>query len=256
MKIIIGSAAILTLIITLSGCSGNTSSKKDVKREAETASVTDTGYTGISQYKSGQYLVKEITFKNGVRHGLMKSFYQGGQVYQTFWYENGLREDSVKWFYPEGQLFRSTPYKHDTIDGIQKQFYRSGKVKARIGYIKGMRILLFEEYTQDGKLVGGYPEITVNVNDEYKTTGIYRITVGLSDISKKVTFYRGELSEGRFDTTICRLIKTVEGKGTIVLKKTGTQGTSHIGVVAEILTPFGNKLLRYKEIQLPFPDLK
>ena len=55
---------------------------------------------------SGKYLVKEVTFKNGVREGLMKSFYQTGEVRQTFWYENGLREDSSRWYYQEGQLFR------------------------------------------------------------------------------------------------------------------------------------------------------
>ncbi len=53
-------------------------------------SVPDTGYTGIKQYMSGKTLVKEVTFKNGVREGLMKSFYQTGEVRQTFWYE--------KWF--------------------------------------------------------------------------------------------------------------------------------------------------------------
>jgi hypothetical protein len=256
MKIITGSAAIFALIITLSGCSGKGSGKKDSKSVIETASVADTGYTGISQYKSGQFLIKEITFKNGVRHGLMKSFYKGGQLYQTFWYENGLREDSVKWHYLEGQVFRSTPYTHDTVDGIQKQYYRSGKVKARIGYSKGLRTPLFEEYTQNGKLVGGYPEISVNAVDEYKTKGTYRIILGLSDMSKKVVFYRGEFTDGRFDTTKCQLIETTEGTGTITLKKTTAQGTSQVGVVAEILTQFGNKLLRYKKIDLPYSDLK
>lgn len=256
MKITTGSAAILALIITLSGCSGKGSSKNNLKSEVETASVADTGYTGISQYKSGQFLIKEITFKNGVRHGLMKSFYKGGQLYQTFWYENGLREDSVKWYYLEGQIFRSTPYKHDTIDGIQKQYYRSGKVKARIGYNKGMRTPQFEEYTQNGKLVKDYPEIIVTIKDEYNTTGAYMITLGLSDLSRKVVFYRGEFSEGRFDTTKCQLIKTIEGKGTITLKKTAATGTSQVGVVAEIITQFGNKLLKYKKIELPYSDLK
>jgi antitoxin component YwqK of YwqJK toxin-antitoxin module len=256
MKIITGSFAILTLIIALSGCSGKSSAKKESKSVNDTVSVPDTGFTGISQYKSGQFLIKEITFKNGVRQGLMKSFYKGGQVYQTFWYENGLREDSVKWYYLEGQLFRSTPYKHDTIDGIQKQYYRSGKLKARIGYSKGMRTSHFEEFSQEGKLVGNYPEINVSILDEYKTTGKYRINLELSDKNSKVVFYRGEFTDGRFDTTKCQLIKTLEGKGTITLNKTTSKRPSQIGVIAEILTPYGNKLLRSKKIDLPYSDLK
>lgn len=256
MKIVTGSVAVLALIFALSGCSGKGSPKKESKTDDNTVSVADTGFTGISQYKSGQFLVKEITFKNGVRQGLMRSFYKGGQVYQTFWYENGLREDSVRWYYLEGQLFRTTPYKHDTIDGIQKQYYRSGKLKARIGYSKGMRTPLFEEYTQEGKLVDGYPEISVSITDEYKTAGTYRINLGLSNKNKQVVFYRGDFTDGRLDTTKCQVIKTSEGSGTITLKKTSGQGTSRVGVIAEILTPFGNKLLKYKQIDIPYPNLR
>lgn len=256
MKIFSRSITILFLIVLLSGCSGKGSAKKESKSVNDTVSVPDTGFTGISQYKSGQFLIKEVTFKNGIRHGLMKSFYKGGQVYQTFWYENGLREDSVKWYYLEGQLFRSTPYKHDTVDGIQKQYYRSGKTKARIGYSKGLRTPYFEEFTQDGKLIGNYPEIAVSILDKYKSEGKYTINLELTDKSKRVVFYRGEFTEGRFDTTKCQLIKTIDGKGTLTLAKTTAKGLSHIGVVADIVTPFGNRLLKYNKIDLPYSDLK
>ena len=153
---------------------------------------------------SGQRLVKEVTFKNGVKEGLMKSFYQNGKLRQTFWYENGLREDSAKWYYEEGQLFRSTPYKNDTIDGIQKQYYRNGRLKAKLGYKKGLRTQNLEEFTTEGKLVGGYPALVVNVRDEYKTKGVYRISLELSDKSTKGKFYRGDLSNGVFDTAHCK----------------------------------------------------
>ena len=106
---------------------------------------------------SGKYLVKEVTFKNGVREGLMKSFYQTGEVRQTFWYEKWFKGRFSRWYYQEGQLFRTTPYKRDTVDGIQKQYYRTGRLKAKIGYSKGLRTTFFQEYTPEGKLIGGYP---------------------------------------------------------------------------------------------------
>ena len=149
----------LTGTLLLTGCNN----KKPVSREPEvaldTVSVPDTGFTGIKQYKSGKYLVKEVTFKNGVRQGLMKAFYQTGEVRQTFWYENGFRQDSSIWYYTEGQKFRSTPYKNDTIEGIQRQYYRTGGLKAKIGYSKGLRTTFFEEYTKEGKLVRSYPSV-------------------------------------------------------------------------------------------------
>jgi hypothetical protein len=185
----------------------------------------------------------------------MKSFYQTGEVRQTFWYRNGLREDSSKWYYQEGQLFRSTPYKRDTIDGIQKQYYRTGRLKAKLGYSKGFRTTYLEEYTTEGKLVDSYPSLVVNVLDNYRTKGIYRVSLELSDKSTNVRYWRGDLSNGIFDTAHCKTIKMIKGIGTLDLKKTGSSRLSYVGVIAEILTNFGNNYLVYKKIDLPYHDL-
>lgn len=246
---------ILAVLLLASGCTGKGPGKKGLQVKNDTINVPDTGFTGIKKFTSGEYIVMEVTFKNGVRDGLMKSFYKGGQVRQTYWYENGLKEDSVRWYYLEGQLFRTSPYKHDTIDGIQKQFYRTGKVKAKIGYSKGLRTQYIEEFTPEGRLVKDYPGLVVNIRDEYSSKGLYHIGLELTDKSPKVKFYRGDFSDGRFDTTKYKIIKTVEGKGMLDLKKTGTPKAEYVGVFAEILTPFGNKLLTWKKIELPYKDL-
>jgi hypothetical protein len=257
MKIISGSLLILLIILFVPACAGRGGSRnKELKGEADTISVPDTGYNGIKKFYSGNLLIKEVTFKNGIRQGEMKSYYQGGQLYQSFWYENGFREDSAKWYYPEGQVFRTTPYKHDTIDGTQKQYYRNGRVKAKLNYIKGLRTPFLEEFTQDGKLIGGYPQIAVNINDNYSTTGKVRINLELSDKSTKVRFYRGEFFDGVFDTARCTRIKIINGKAYLDLKKTGSPQTDFIGVIAEIMTTFGNNYLAYKKIELPYKDLK
>ena len=255
MKKFFYSFLLITTLLFISGCNGKGTRKNNSQSLNDTVSVPDTGYTGIKQYMSGQVLVKEVTFKNGVREGLMKSFYQDGKLRQTFWYQNGLREDSVKWYYQEGQLFRSTPYKRDTVDGIQKQYYRNGRLKAKLEYKKGFRTLFFEEYTPDGKLVGGYPELVVNAKDEYKTKGVYRISLELSDKSTKVRYYRGDLFNGVFDTAHCKSINTTKGIGNLYLKKTGSPKATSIGVITEILTNFGNNYLVYKKIDLPYNDL-
>jgi len=254
MKTFSNLSVAVIIILAIAACTGRGSGK--VATGNDTITVPDTGYTGIKQYMSGNHLVKEVTFKNGVREGLMKTFYAGGQVYQTFWYENGLREDSGRYYYTEGQLFRTTPYMHDTIDGIQKQYYRTGKLKAKIGYSKGLRTPYLEEFTSGGSLVKGYPEITVTVNDEYKSTGRYRISLALSDKSRKVKFYQGEFTDNRFDTASVKELNTVEGTARIDLRKTGTPTKNFVGVIGVFITPFGNRHLAYKRIDLPYNDLK
>jgi hypothetical protein len=251
MKTISYLFVILFILYIAAGCTGKGSGNKSI----EAATVPDTGFTGIKKYTSGNYLVKEVTFKNGIREGLMKSFYQDGQLRQTFWYENNMREDSSCWFHPDGKLFRTTPYKHDTVDGIQKQFYKNGEIRAKIGYSKGYRSGLFQEFDQNGKLVTGYPEVVVDFKDDYNSRGIYRIMLSLSDKSKKVKFYRGDFTDGRFDTTMVKPIKTVDGKAILDLKKTGSTKSDSVSIVAEIPTFFGNRLLTVKKISLPYKDL-
>jgi hypothetical protein len=255
MKFLPGTLLFVLSLIILEGCIGKGSGKKDSKNENDTVTVPDTGYTGIKQYMNEGRILKEVTFKNGIRQGLTKTFYPGGQLYQTIWYENGLRQDSGRWYFESGQLFRSTPYKNDTIDGIQKQYYMTGKLRAKIGYIKGLRTPFLEEYTNAGKLVGGYPEIVVNIRDEYNTTGRYRISLELSDKGKRVRFYRGEFTDGRFDSTKCQPIKTVDGIGTLILRKTGSVKQDYVGIIGSSTTAHLNRYLTYKKIELPYNDL-
>jgi hypothetical protein len=256
MKLFFKSLLVVMLVAFITGCNGNkTGAGTQVESTADTVTVADTGYTGIKQYMSGTTLVKEVTFRNGVRQGVMKSFYQTGELRQTFWYENGMREDSSVWFYQEGQPFRTTPYKRDTIDGIQKQYYREGPIKAKIGYSKGLRTIFFEEYTKTGKLVKGYPDLEIAVTDEYKTKSVYTIALQLSDKSVNVKYFRGDLTDGRFDTTRVKSINAVKGVGNLTLKKTSSANSSKVGVIADILTNFGNHYLVYKEIDLPYNDL-
>ena len=238
------------------GCSGNRSSKKEAASAIGTIQVPDTGYTGIKKYYSNDVLIKEVTFKNGVREGEMKSFYMGGQLYQSFWYENGLREDSAKWYYVEGPVFRSTPFRHDTIHGTQVQYYRNGRIKAKMTYIKGLRTPTLEEYTREGKLIDDYPDISYNFTDNYSSSGKVRLNLELTNKSEKVRFYRGDLTDGVFDTARYAIINTYNGKGSLDLKKSGTPQQPSAGVIAEIITGFGNKYFAYKKIDLPYKDLK
>lgn len=242
---------ILLIFVLSAGCTGKKSAK-----QAEMAD-SDSLFTGdsIVKYYSNKLLLKEVTFKNGVKNGLTKTYYQGGQLYQTFWYVNDMKEDSARWYYLEGQLFRTTPFKHDTIDGIQKQFYRTGQVRAKIGYKKGLRTEFFQEFTKDGKLVRNYPDIVSNVEDNYKSKGLYRINLELSDKSTRVKFYRGEFINDCFDTTQCKIIKTINGKGILDLKKSGSVKPAYVNIIAEITTPFGNRYLLPKRIALPYKDL-
>jgi hypothetical protein len=251
MKLIYGSLILFTALLFNPGCKGKSGSGST----NDTISVSDTGFTGIKKYMSGGHVSMETTFKNGVKDGLTTTYYASGKIRGTLMYQNGLREDSAKWFFEEGQIFRTTPYKRDTVDGIQKQYFRNGKLKAVIGYSRGARTFEFEEFDMKGRKIVGYPDLVVSSKDEYSPKGIYSITLSLSDRSNKVKFYRGDFGKEIFDSTKADKIKTIDGKGILDLKKTGTPGVGSVDVVASIITFYGNSFLVRKKIELPYKDL-
>jgi hypothetical protein len=256
MKIVYIPLIVLPFMLLAFGCTGKGSLKKGSDIETDTITVPDTGFTGIKKYLSGDRLFKEVTFKNGIMEGEMKTYYPGGQLNQTYWYRNGLREDSARWYYPEGPVFRSTPMKHDTIDGTQVQYYKNGRKKAELNYSMGFRTPLMKEYTRDGKLISNYPEIIYSIKDNYSTTGKVRISLEITDKTKKVKFFRGEFTNGVFDTTKVARINPVNGKTFLDLSKSRTPQADSIGIIAAIITEFGNNYLYYKKIGLPYKDLK
>lgn len=243
-------------MLSLWACSGKKQTGRENISRADTASVPDTGYTGIKKYYSNKILVKEVTFKNGVRDGEMKTYYKGGQLSQRFWYVNGLREDSAVEYFPGGQVFRTTPFKHDTADGIQKLYYSTGPLKAEIKFSKGKRYPALREYTDKGQVISGYPEIIYNITDNYNKTGKVTISLGLSDKSSRSKFYRGDFSNGLCDTTKFEAIKTVDGNAILELKKSGKSASGNVNIIAETITGLGNKYITSKRIELPYKDLK
>ena len=255
MKTILAYVLILIVFISGPGCLNKRTPKAPDQEKIDTTSMADTGYTGIKKFYSKSFLVKEVTYKNGIRNGLMKTYYQSGKLYQTFWYVNGVREDTARWYFEDGKVFRATPYKKDTIDGTQIQYYKSGKIRAKLSFVEGARTPFLEEYLQDGKKVSGYPEMAINIKDEYNQNGTYKIYLELNKKDVKVSFYRGEYINGLFLPKKYTRLNTNDYKGYLGLKKSGKTGSSYVGIIAEISTEFGNKYLTYKKIDLPYNDL-
>jgi hypothetical protein len=246
----------LTILIASQGCLNKGSHKAEDQNQIDTSTVADTGFTGIKQFYSKKILAREVTYKNGVINGLMKTYLPNGQLYQTFWYKNGVREDTAKWYFENGKVFRATPFKNDSINGIQIQYYRNGRVRAKLNFVNGARTPYLEEFLSDGKKVTAYPDLVVKINDEYSKNGTYKIWFELTDKTVKATYYRGEYIDNLFFPKKYLKLNSSETSGYLELKKTGTPKDNYVGIIAEISTALGNKYLVYKKIDLPYNDLK
>lgn len=261
MKTIIPAILIITIFISLEGCINKGVQKKSDETANDTSTVADTGFTGIKQYFSKNFLSYEATYKNGVRNGIMRTFYPSGKLRQTFWYENGMREDTAIWYHEDGVVFRKTAFKRDSMNGMQIQYYKSGKVRAKLEYVDGLRKPYLEEFREDGSKVTDYPVIVIKTKDEYSLNGSYKIFLELNKKDVKVTFYRGDYIDGLFvPKKLIRINnkKTTDNEttGSLQLVKGSAAGPGYVGIIAEINTTMGNKLLVYNKVTLPYSDLK
>lgn len=245
----------LIILLSVSGCMNRGQTKADAQDGQEASAEPDTGFTGIGVYRSGGIISAEVTMKNGVRQGLMKTYYPSGKLRQTFWYENGMREDTAVWYHEDGIIFRKTPYRKDSINGIQIQYYKNGKVRAKLEYTDGLRTPYLEEFSSGGSKITSYPELVTRTKDDYNINGTYKIYLGLSQADVKANFYRGEYINNLFDPRQYIKINNTETTGYLELRKTGTARSGYVGVIAEILTTLGNRKLVYKRIDLPYNDL-
>lgn len=251
----------LTIVILLTlgvGCQNKNKKTTTAQTEkTENATATpDTGWTGIKQYFSAGRLVKEVTFKNGIRNGLMKTFDASGLLYQSFWYENGKRQDTGKWYWPDGKVFRKTPFKDDSAHGIQLQYYKNGAIRAKLEFKNGIRTPYLEEFESNGVKMTLYPDLVIKTTDEYSRTGKFIINIELNNRRIPATFYRGEFKDGLFTPKKYVKVNNSETTGYLELKKSAAAGDSYVGIIAEVTTSLGNKYLIYKKIDLPYNNLK
>jgi hypothetical protein len=246
----------IIFILTQPACTNKGSKKQSAVVPADTQIVADTGYTGIKQYFSGRTISYEATFKNGVRNGLMRSFYPSGKLRQTFWYENGMKEDTAVWFYEEGSIFRKTPFRRDSMNGVQIQYYKSGAIRARMKFVDGLRTPWLEEFTSDGRKITDYPAVKVRIKDDYQNNGTFSIYLELDKKNIKVNFYYGEFTDSLFAPKMVKKINTSDFSGLLQLRKSNSPGQGWAGIISEISTSLGNKLIVYNKVQLPYNDLR
>ena len=248
--------ALMLLTMLYNGCGRKGSPKQAVVTPADTQTVADTGFTGIRQYFSQKTLSYQVTFKNGVKQGLMKTFYPGGKTRVTFWYENGLRQDTAVWFFEEGGIFRKTPFKNDSINGTQIQYYRNGRIRAKMSFVDGLRTGDLEEYHDNGNKITDYPAVVIKTKDNYTVNGTFNIYLSLNKPDIKVNFYRGDFINGLFNPKIVKKINSSDFTGFLQLGKSTSPGISSAEIIAEISTTLGNKYLVRKSVPLPYKDLK
>jgi len=168
--------------------------------------------SGKEKKDKSRNLEYEGSYKDGIREGLWKWWYENEQLSIEAYYKNGKLEGFYRAWHNNGQLLLETNYKSGEENGVFKRWYESGQLKEqginKIGIAEG----LYREWHENGQLMReanlkeGYADglskiwhengilaNEVNHKDRYMN-GLYRMW----DENGKLKV-KGNYKEGRLD---------------------------------------------------------
>jgi len=149
----------------------------------------------VEQYRADGKLKTSINLKNGKRHGLAKSYYKSGGLRQQIDYVNNVKHGLAITYYENGKKHQETPYYNGEIHGIQKKYRLNGDIMAEVPYNNGQPCAGLVEYLLNGEKKKQYPTINIRSVDKLITSNEYSLVLSLSDGSKHVEFYSGQLTD-------------------------------------------------------------
>jgi hypothetical protein len=204
----------------------------------------------INKRKDGSIL-SEINLKDGKMHGPAKDYYADGTLHAEFNYIDGKLEDEMKWYHKNGKLYKITPYLHGEIHGVEKIYNADGKLIAEQPYKNGFAGAGLKEYSSEGKLVQNKATLVVEPIDNIVLKGEYILKIYLSDKSKNVKFYTGNLTGGTYMND--NLIGILTKNGVAEIRYTvpaGFYAMEKLNIVAEKNTKQGGKYITQTKYNL------
>ncbi len=250
--LLIGS--VLLCLVHFQACQ---SKKTSDRSDEDVTKNNSSGYNGVyKSYRDG-YLYSEVMLVNGEKNGLARRYYSNGKVNTEVYYENNVKIGTSKWFYTNGKVYRETPYENGKINGIQKKYHKDGTLMAEIPYESGNRKIGLQEYSFYGSPVTSYPNIVIHVDDQRSMNGLVKVSLSLSNKSKNVKFYEGDIINGIFDDELSTYILTEDGKGIMrFTENLDYEGKKIINIIAIYKTKLVNKKILQKKLILPSNHLK
>lgn len=172
-------------------------SNHKIKSEISAIGSFRQGWT--RNYNQNGALISEVFYKNNQREGIARNFYaNSGKVSSTITYKNGIKQGDETWYYESGRPYRVSPFVNGVIEGTQKLYYETGEIKATVPYKGGYPGVGLQEFKKDSSLMENYPRIVVRREDYLKNANKVILFISLSEDKGRVTFYRGDLTDGKY----------------------------------------------------------
>ncbi|VAW14347.1 hypothetical protein MNBD_BACTEROID01-1502 [hydrothermal vent metagenome] len=184
-----------------------------------------------------------------LRHGVQKRYYLHGSLYSKISYKRNKRAGMAYTYYKayngkKPVVWKEQSYKNGLLDGVCRRYHKDGKLQAVYEYSKGLPAIGLKEYSQSGKELK-QPTLILKKNE---TGGNILITARMSNNTKRVVYYRGNLAGGKYVTKNLKKLPVNNGVGEIMVPFTTNEKS--ITIIAETTTRYLNKYYTAATIQL------
>lgn len=94
-------------------------------------------FTGAVQKKDDEGRTVSYFYRNGLRNGVITSYFEDGKIEFEETYRQGKKEGEEIYFYENGNPKSKRTYKDDVLNGVEVLYYISGKPRQQNNYING-----------------------------------------------------------------------------------------------------------------------
>jgi hypothetical protein len=233
---------LLTVAVSCIPFTDNSDEKTTSKKSSKKDGVNKTFY-------SNGKLRSEVPIRDGKKNGTARDFYQNGKTHLEIEYVNSVKHGITRMYYENGNLYQESPYENGKINGVQKKFREDGRLMAEVPYRNGEICMGLKEYLTDGSLKKNYPTIVVTPIDNILKEDRYTLRLTMSDKSKNVVFYQGNLSDNCLMDGLERVYETpVKGVSEIIYYlMPGQFLMEQINIIAKVKTPLGNEYVTQRK---------
>jgi MORN repeat variant len=197
---------------------------------------------GLHKYyfpDGGLYL--EINYKDSLPHGLAKRYYKSGQLLEEAEYRNGIQHGFTKMYHENGKLSSITPYDSGRIHGVKKKYRKDGTPAYEAPYHYDQPCVGLTELFLSGRPVDNYPKIVITPKDDLLRSNMFTLEFSLSDKSRLVEFYKGELTDGKYIGTSAKEMYVSNGVGKLFyVLPPGGYAMETLSVLAKVKTDLNN----------------
>jgi antitoxin component YwqK of YwqJK toxin-antitoxin module len=222
----------------------------------------------IYEYYPDGTLKSEIQVRNGLRNGITKNYDERGRLASTAeladdkyegWminynpknnkvtakalYKNDQQNGPATLYYSDGQLYREMTYVDGRVDSIVKTYWPGDKLQAEVYFEMGQPAVGLKEFDKNGTPVK-QPAIMVKEVDLLSLFNKIELKIFLSDNTKEVEFYKGELKEGKYLYAKTPVIYSRDGIATLYYTvPKGRAIRDKISIISRSRTENGNTLV-------------